>query len=339
MIDRSPASVAPARERATPRVTAAARVAPPSGAPRRAPSPRRGRSAKSRTLLFLRRVHLYSGLFLVPWVVVYGLSAALFNHPSWMPGRTSASVGSEAFDGTSIAGGLDADAYAAQVVDALRARFGDEGTAFDAPRDASWDGALYYQAEEELEDGGSRTHFLRVDLAGRGARHTTRSSGPSAEPAPFAVDRGLELESDPARDAVEELPAQAAALGLGAAEGLRLRVAPDLAFVVDVDGEPWRARYDVRGGSLEAVPADAPQDGEALRRHLTRLHLTHGYTPWWSAETAWALFVDAMAAAMLLWAATGIVMWWPMKKLRSAGLWTLAASVATAAAVIAPLLG
>jgi hypothetical protein len=36
--------------------------------------------------LFVRRLHLYLGMFLTPWIVVFGLSFVPFNHLSWFPG-------------------------------------------------------------------------------------------------------------------------------------------------------------------------------------------------------------------------------------------------------------
>ncbi|HVJ88034.1 MAG TPA: hypothetical protein VM452_20385, partial [Caulifigura sp.] len=39
----------------------------------------------NRMMRVVRRVHLYSGLFLFPWVMLYGVTALLFNHPGAMP--------------------------------------------------------------------------------------------------------------------------------------------------------------------------------------------------------------------------------------------------------------
>ena len=38
-------------------------------------------------LKFIRRVHMYFELFLLPWVFLYGVSAFLFNHPDAFPDR------------------------------------------------------------------------------------------------------------------------------------------------------------------------------------------------------------------------------------------------------------
>jgi hypothetical protein len=43
-------------------------------------------------LLFVRRLHLYLGLFLLPWVVLFGLSSYPFNHPAQIQPRWSVRV-------------------------------------------------------------------------------------------------------------------------------------------------------------------------------------------------------------------------------------------------------
>ena len=42
---------------------------------------------KSRLIKLIRRIHLYLGLTLVPWVFLYGITAILFNHGDWFTGR------------------------------------------------------------------------------------------------------------------------------------------------------------------------------------------------------------------------------------------------------------
>ena len=42
---------------------------------------------KSKVNKIIRRVHMYLGLVLVPWVILYGSTAILFNHGSWFTQR------------------------------------------------------------------------------------------------------------------------------------------------------------------------------------------------------------------------------------------------------------
>ncbi|MFO0998708.1 MAG: hypothetical protein U0936_00065 [Planctomycetaceae bacterium] len=39
----------------------------------------------SRINLIIRRIHLYSGIFLLPWVLMYGITGAMYNHLGLFP--------------------------------------------------------------------------------------------------------------------------------------------------------------------------------------------------------------------------------------------------------------
>ena len=44
------------------------------------------RNRYSVVLRLIRRIHLYTGLFMTPWVFLYGVSGFLFNHPGAFSG-------------------------------------------------------------------------------------------------------------------------------------------------------------------------------------------------------------------------------------------------------------
>ena len=46
---------------------------------------RKGPRVAPRIIKFLRRIHLYAGLFLLPWVFLYGVTGAMFNHQELFP--------------------------------------------------------------------------------------------------------------------------------------------------------------------------------------------------------------------------------------------------------------
>lgn len=65
------------------------------------PSPKR--SAFSREAMqWTRRLHLYTGLFLLPWVFLYGVTGVLFNHPTWFSDTFQMSFSQDAVEGTSL---------------------------------------------------------------------------------------------------------------------------------------------------------------------------------------------------------------------------------------------
>src|SRR5947209_14606545 len=85
------------------------------------PEPRR-RSFGRAALLVLRRAHLYGGLALLPWVVLYAVTAFLFNHPTAFSDQPYVSFGRSALAGTPMEAPPAPADVAAQVVAALQTR-------------------------------------------------------------------------------------------------------------------------------------------------------------------------------------------------------------------------
>ena len=52
---------------------------------------------------------------------------------------------------------------------------------------------------------------------------------------------------------------------------------------------------------------------------LERFHRRRGYQPAFPLQTAWAVSVDTTIAAMLFWAASGLWLWWELKRTRLLG--------------------
>lgn len=60
---------------------------------------------------------------------------------------------------------------------------------------------------------------------------------------------------------------------------------------------------------------------------LTGMHAKGGFEQDGLLHTAWALTVDLVALAILLWVATGLYLWWHIPQVRLSGALTLAAGV------------
>lgn len=247
----------------------------------------------------VRRTHLYSGLALVPFVLVYGVSAFLFNHPGSRGPEPAA---------LPIAGELRAELVAA---DALAAEAAEQLGA-DAPvaGSANLRGAWQF----ECERGGQRQ---RVAVAADGASATVRTL--VAEPS-----RSVRLPATTfaAGFAAAERVA-AAAVGVGAGEGgepvaLRSVGAPTLRY------RSGESEVTVSLDRRQATVRDAAAFD--FGRLLMRLHTAHGYAGG-AARVIWAIVVDAMAAAMVLWALSGIFMWWQKRSARRSGGIVLAGTI------------
>jgi hypothetical protein len=86
--------------------------------------------------LWLRRIHMYAGLFLAPWMVMYALSTVAMNHRALFrrPGPPALEKERE----LAYAGRFPADAKPAQMARAILADLGFEGThSVNAARDGS----------------------------------------------------------------------------------------------------------------------------------------------------------------------------------------------------------
>ncbi len=313
-----------------------------------------------RTVLqWIRRVHLYLGLFLFPWAVLYGVTGFLFNHPLVLSDQPSESFGREAWTGTAMAETPDELATARLVVQALKQRHGDAASdlrLIEAQPVRYVREFAFATVKTETADIG-----LALDVLGAGGtiRRTPISTpakpeeafpwsvGKSAPPrgarGPGAPGGGKPMEggdrltlddslADRLKASIPEL-LQARQLPVGE---VTLTSVPDLTFVVESAGRLWKSSYNSQSGTVGGKPWDAPVEPLSWRRFLLRLHLAHGY-PLSStgARWFWAVGVDVMAFVMVYWGGSGLLMWWQIKTTRKLGacLLILSAVAATALAV------
>jgi hypothetical protein len=257
--------------------------------------------------LAIRRAHLYSGLALVPFVVLYGATAFLFNHPS---------VGSELAQRSLSRAELAAHGGAALppplvIAEQLVAAAGEARWSLDPERELQMRGRLSLQGRD-----AEREHTLSIEQGSGAALWSARPRASSAEP----ERRAIELPAVRAALASTAEAARAALASAGAAPSeLRVRSAPVLELGLIVEGERRRASYDLAKGELVVHPA-GEERARSWRSFFLRLHTAHGYPAELGARTAWAVLVDLMSAALVLWALSGLLMWWQMKLLRRAGL-------------------
>ncbi|MEM9802482.1 MAG: hypothetical protein AAGA20_19290 [Planctomycetota bacterium] len=315
---------------------------------RRPSSPTRRRF---RPLLLIRRLHLYTGIVLVPWVLLYGVTAFLFNHPTIATDREREQVDPKVLDETPFADPVDAEALAILVAEALaatepeavEASFGDgvgpnvdaelhAASAVDtsAPRRARFTRSARIEVR-----GESASHSFSFDPKRASLVRSKRSFEPDRE---SPLDRqGFQPDNVESHVSLEEWKESARAIANGADDELgdatvRVRSGPTLAFDLDVEGVTYDVRYDVSRKSVSAEPVDE-REGLGWRSYLLRLHLAHTYPDGGGVRWVWAILVDLMAFSMVGWALSGLVMWWQIKKTRRIGRWLVAASALGAAVV------
>lgn len=282
-----------------------------------------GSSPAPRLMRLVRRLHLYLGLLLWPFVLLFGITGLSFNHPTvgrQLEVRRVSPDEVERFTGFRA---WQPRALAEDVVRQLRElgkRF--ELSSERAPR---FTGFALFAAP--AEDG---KQVVIVSLTDGSATITRRPEPPAPPPDPLG-DVTLELPD-------VSLPALSKRLEplLSATAGpLRPHptVHPELQLELrDDQNHLWTAAYDLSTGKLRSRPA-------SIRRHslievLENVHQQHHYPPeggptWW-----WALFADATALTLIIWAVTGLVMWWQLRRLRKAGLAALLVALALSTAIV-----
>jgi hypothetical protein len=281
-----------------------------------------------RVLHWVRRLHLYSGLFMLPWVLLYAVSAFLFNHPDAFPDQPTRSFGPKEVRGTPLEGIHQPTAAAEEVVAALQAQ--GNSCRLVRPEEAAFSRSRVTVTAR----APGIEHAVVVDLTdGTGLVRTKSTESP--EPAPFARKAGVRTES-PLPDRLREgTLAVLQRMGLSAEEATISGNFPELTFAMEADGQVWTVTYHPQQGAVNGRLANSPGDGLSTRRFLTQLHLSRGYPANGGARWFWAVAVDAMFMAMVFWGVSGLLMWSQIKAVRRWGgvVLTTSAVVATLMAV------
>jgi hypothetical protein len=295
--------------------------------PRRA-APRR-RPWHKAFLQLLRRVHLYAGLLMLPWAVLYGITGFLFNHPWAFPDRTKIPFAEAELHDTPLATLPAAAEVAQQAVAALNAQ-GKGDYHLVQPETTRFEGG--FVATARAADGKHYTVVLESgNTSGYAMLRPERRDKDAAAPSvPFAGT--LKLEQPLARPVEQGLPAVLEKVGLEGAAVTEVRV-PAVSFWMEGDGKLWRVTYNASTSRVSGKAADDPPAPAELstRQFLLRLHLAHGYPSDVNSRWVWAIIVDIMAVVMVFWGCSGLLMWWQIKSTRWLGLLVVIVSAVAAA--------
>ncbi len=318
-------------------------------------SPRKKRKRKkisSKITMLIRRIHLYAGLFMLPWVLLYGFTALLFNHPTYLTDSKTEiqhfSLSDEQREQLPTAGGI-----AEQVVSAANAELSKAGKnqkiEISNPESAGFQRRAFGTLSNEdqsvslILDLNTGTGYIRKrELTPRNDDEKSKE---------VSLDNGLNitLAKNPAKQIKESVSDLLVESGV-APDKMQLRGIPTLEFDVMIDGEKKRVRFSPesqrrgRGrpspqpsgknkagikGKLTIV-GNSPRE-ISLRSYLLRLHTAHGYPIQKNSRWFWAIAVDLMFASMVFWGLSGVIMWWQIKRTRKIGFVVLLLSGIVAA--------
>jgi hypothetical protein len=298
-----------------------ARSVDPDGSSRAAS---RARVRYNAALKLVRRVHLFAGLLMTPWVFLYGVTGFLFNHPGAVADREVRTVGRAEVVGTALADFPTAPELADRLVEALNTTAGTPSFRSVDRNDAVYSRALFVTAT-----GNGREHSVRFDPdTGEAFIRSTTASDTRPEDT-WTGGTSVKLEDSPRDRLARGIPALLAKLGI-AADSTVIRTPPDLICTVEEKAQRWRIAYNLQSGAISARPANAAEGRLSTRRFLTGMHLAFTYPSRVETRWFWAVAVDAMAVAMVFWGTSGLLMWWQLKRLRRWGLVALISSAAFA---------
>lgn len=291
----------------------------------------RERGNRGRWHKLVRRIHMYAGLVMLPWLLFFGVSGLLFNHPNVGEDVRAERVPSADLKSLSP---WQPHAVAEQVLKSLNAQAGLRSPGpyhLDDSIEPTLAGSTVLSAR-----AGDRAYMLLVDLAHARGLLVTRMARPRSADASFP-----HLKLDVPGYALSEVERSAEQLlrsrGKLANSSLQLhpKIGPELRFAAtDARGTRWHLTFDPRSGELSGRKADAfPNVGLSII--LAKMHTTHHFPLNMGALWLWALFEDLLGLSMVVWSITGMIMWWKMRPTRIIGLISIAAALGIAAFVMA----
>ena len=276
----------------------------------------------TRAMILIRRVHLYAGLYLLPWVILYGVTGAMFNHQGLFPEVSFRPVDSKVVESTKMAGFPSPDEFAQVVASAIEIA---DGTAkVTQISRATFTGSVMFEVNE-----GETRHVVHLDPSGKETYVATHEANPEAPKKLLTNVKNLTLENDPHEAAKGAVGEVLKAAGINATGSPKPLGWTKLNFLAEVDGEPVRVTYVMKDGHVDVIKYQG-QDGFTPRHFFMRLHTTHGQSPTWTGRMMWSVIVDVMAIAMVVWGISGVMMWWQIKRTRLIGGIVIGLSVATA---------
>jgi hypothetical protein len=135
-------------------------------------------------------------------------------------------------------------------------------------------------------------------------------------PVPFEVERELVYDGTFPQGADAGLISRQILASLGMDGAHRGRLREDGAIVIDRHDllSPRRLTYTPASGVV-VIERMQPR----ANAFFERFHRRRGYETGYALDTAWAVTVDLVIAAMIFWALSGLWMWWELKATRRTG--------------------
>ena len=242
------------------------------------------RPLRRRVMHVVRRGHMYLGLFLLPWAILYGVTGFLFNHPTAFSDQPTASFGRSELVGTPMENPPPPAEVAEQVVSALKARANPPVEyRLVQPEKAKYTREFAFATVKADDCEVS----VLIDVTGKGGTVRSRNlpAGPLAaiEKAPFATADGLkngatkgekgavrsartrQLDSPLHERVKAAIPVILERTGFPSGE-VTVTSVPDVSFHMADAEKTWVVTFNAMTGTVNGKPADEPVARRNSRR-------------------------------------------------------------------------
>ena len=262
-----------------------------------------------RFLKLLRRIHMYLGLLIFPWAILYGISGIYFNHAGLgkkpevkrlKPQSLSSLTGFKPWPAKNLAQDL------VQYISATSSATFTLDVNFQP----------HYEGWTMLESNNTNNrHVMLLDLNKGRAAVLTYSRVPNKARFP---ETKVNLDNYSMKDVTDKVSRLLVNLDIKNAEALKPhpQSTQTLRFrVIDETQQIWNLEFSPQTQKLTGRLSHSwPQvDAYAL---LSKLHTTHHYPAGFNSLFFWALLQDLLGLTLLFWSISGILMWWQMKPTR-----------------------
>nr|WP_299272502.1 PepSY domain-containing protein [uncultured Psychroserpens sp.] len=262
---------------------------------------------------FNRRIHLYAGLFMIPYIFIFGLSGIIFNHPTILNDRSFDSFildKEESFASTFP----DVEKLATSITNSI---VRDGLISNPEIKNIKYNGTMILRSMNDVAD-----YRMNVDIPTSKVQlltlpdfvnNTEVSSGNYATSNINSKD--LLYKAEQVLKKQDIVPGKS-----------RIQRIPNLEFDLENDTGNYRVTYNYTSGNYRVN--DLGKRKFKLNYLLTNLHQVHGYpVAGFSVQWLWVFFADSLAVLMIIWAISGLIMWFKMKRLFTIGVILLSISM------------
>ena len=263
---------------------------------------------------FNRRVHLYAGLIMVPYIFIFGISGLIFNHPTMFSNRSIDTFKLEEGAGfKKIFPNINE--LAVSITDSI---IKDKLISNPNIKNIRYSNTLILRNRNDLAD-----YRMQVDIPSSQTQIITLPDfiiEPPIKRGNYNLD--VNITSEKLIEKMEEiLKNQGIQYGKS-----RVQRIPNLVFDLINKNKKFRVEYNITNGNYVIV--DLQKRDFHLNEMLVNLHQVHGYPiSGFSLTWLWVFFADILALLMIVWAVSGLIMWYKMKKQFTIGVVLLSISV------------